>query len=61
MTDEEIAVRLSAAILTPSVALPSKFANIFAADDQIKKAAQLSVRVYRVMLATLKEPEPDPA
>ncbi len=57
MSDEEIAVRLSAAILTPSVALPSKFANITAADEQILKASQLAVRVYKVMLGVLQETE----
>ncbi len=57
MSNEEIAVRLSAAILQPSIALPARRANIEASDEQIQLAAELAVRVYKTVLGVLQPPE----
>jgi hypothetical protein len=57
VSNEEIAVRLSAAILQPSIALPARRANIEASDEQIQLAAELAVRVYKTVLGVLQPPE----
>jgi hypothetical protein len=56
MSNEEIAVRLAAAILVPSVTLPPRRANIDAADQQIQLAAELAVEAYKAVLAVLQRP-----
>ena len=58
MSDEEIAVQLAAAILQATIALPNRFANVSAGDQQILLAAQLSVKVYQTVLGVLKEAKP---
>jgi hypothetical protein len=57
MSNEEIAVRLAAAILQPSVVLPARRARIDESDEQIQLAAELAVRVYRTVLGVLQPPE----
>jgi hypothetical protein len=57
MSNQEIAVRLAAAILLPSVALPARRANIETGDEQIELAAELAVRVYKMVLGVLEPPE----
>ncbi len=57
MSNEEIAVRLAAAILQPSVVLPARFANVVEGDEQIRLAAELAVRVYKKVLGVLQPPE----
>jgi hypothetical protein len=57
MSNQEIAVRLAAAILQPSVTLPARRANIEAGDEQIQLAAELAVRAYKTVLAVLQPPE----
>jgi len=57
MSNQEIAVRLAAAILQPSVALPAPRANIEASDEQIQLAAELAVRVYKTVLGVLQPPD----
>jgi len=56
MSNEEIAVRLAAAILVPSVTLPPRRASIDAADQQIQLAAELAVEAYKAVLAVLQRP-----
>jgi hypothetical protein len=57
MSNEEIAVRLAAAILEPSVAVPARRANVDLKDEQIQSAAELAVRVYKTVLGVLQPPE----
>jgi hypothetical protein len=57
MTNEEIAVRLAAAILQPSVVLPSRRANVQDTTELIQNAAELSVHVYRTVLEVLQKPQ----
>ncbi len=57
MSNQEIAVRLAAAILQPSVTLPARRANIEMGDEQIQLAAQLAVRVYQTVLGVLQPSE----
>jgi hypothetical protein len=57
MSNQEIAVRLAAAILQSSVALPARYANVGESDGQIQLAAELAVRVYRTVLGVLEPPE----
>jgi hypothetical protein len=57
MSNQEIAVRLAAAVLQPSVALPARRANIQAMDEHIQLAAELAVRVYKTVLGVLQPPE----
>ena len=57
MSEQEIAVRLAAAILQPSVVLPARRASIEANDEQIQLAALLAVRVYNTVLGVLQHPE----
>jgi hypothetical protein len=56
MSDQEIAVRLAAAILQPSVALPARRASVDGIDEQIQQGAELAVRVYRTVLSVLQPP-----
>jgi len=56
MSNQEIAVRLAAAILQPSVVIPARRANIEENDDQLQHAAELAVRVYRAVLGVLQPP-----
>jgi len=56
MSDEEIAVRLAAAILQPSVVIPARRASIEENDEQLQHAAGLAVRVYRAVLGVLQPP-----
>jgi hypothetical protein len=56
MTNEEIAVRLAAAILQPSIALPARRASSEGSDEQMRLGAELAVRIYRLVLAVLEEP-----
>ncbi|MBN1458984.1 MAG: hypothetical protein JXA57_05570 [Armatimonadetes bacterium] len=57
MSNEEIAVRLAAAVIQPSVVLPSRRANITDSEDMIRKAAELAVSVYRTMLEVIEQPQ----
>ncbi|MDH4209483.1 MAG: hypothetical protein OEV76_11460 [Anaerolineae bacterium] len=57
MSNQEIAVRLAAAILQPSVALPARRASADVGDEQIQHAAELAVRVYKTVLGVLQPPE----
>lgn len=57
MSNEEIAVRLAAAILEPSVALPSRRANVRDTDELLRNAAELAVSVYRAVLGAIQEPQ----
>ena len=57
MSNEEIAVRLAAAVLQPSVVLPARRSNIEQSDEQIRLAAELAVRVYKTVLDVLQSPE----
>ncbi len=57
MSNEEIAVRLAAAILQPSIVLPARRSNIDASDERIQLAAELAVRVYRTVLGVLQPPD----
>ena len=57
MTNEEIAVRLAAAILQPSVALPARRANAPDTEELLQNAAELAVRVYKTVLGVLQPPE----
>lgn len=57
MSNEEIAVRLAAAILEPSVAVPARRANVDVKYEQIQSAAELAVRVYKTVLGVLQPPE----
>ena len=57
MSNEEIASRLAAGILVPSVSLPARFANIDVKDAQIQHAAELAVAAYQAVLALLERPE----
>ncbi len=57
MSNEEIAVRLAAAILQPSVALPARRASSDGTEEQIQHAAELAVRTYKTVLAVLESPE----
>lgn len=56
MSNEEIAVQLTAAVLAPSIVLPSRRANVQDSEEMIRKAAELAVRVYRSMLEVIEEP-----
>ena len=56
MSNEEIAVRLAAAIVQPSVALPARRANVESNEEQIQLAAELAVRVYKAVLGVLQPP-----
>jgi hypothetical protein len=56
MTNQEIAVRLAAAILVPGVALPARRASIDALDEQILQGAELAVRTYEAVLKVLEKP-----
>jgi len=56
MSNQEIAVRLTAAVLAPSVVLPSRRANVQDSDEMIRKAAELAVHVYRTMLEVIEQP-----
>ena len=56
MTNEEIAVRLAAAILQPSIALPARRASAEGSDEQMRLGAELAVRIYRLVLGVLEEP-----
>jgi hypothetical protein len=56
MSNEEIAVRLAAAILQPSVVMPTRRANIVEDNEQLQHAAELAVRVYRTVLSVLQPP-----
>jgi hypothetical protein len=57
MSNEEIAVRLAAAILQPSVPLPARRSNVEAGDEQIRLAAELAVHVYKTVLGVLESPD----
>jgi len=57
MSNEEIAVRLAAAIGKPSVELPARRANVESNEEQIQLAAELAVRVYKAVLGVLQPPE----
>lgn len=57
MSNEEIAVRLAAAVIEPSVALPSRRADVQDGEESIRKAAELAVRVYRTMLEVIEQPQ----
>jgi hypothetical protein len=56
MSNEEIAVRLAAAIIEPSVALPSRRANVRDTEEVLRNAAELAVSVYRAVLEVLQQP-----
>ena len=56
VTNEEIAVRLAAAILQPTVTLRARRANVEEDDEQIQLAAELAVRVYRTVFRVLQQP-----
>jgi hypothetical protein len=57
MSNEEIAVRLAAAILQPSVVLPARRSSVETSDEQIQLAAELAVHVYKTVLAVLQQPK----
>ena len=57
MSNEEIAVRLAAAILQPSVALPARRASTEGGEEQIRLGAELAVHTYKAVLAVLQPPE----
>jgi hypothetical protein len=57
MSNEEIAVRLAAAVIEPSVLLPARRADVQDSEESIRKAAELAVRVYRTMLEVIEEPQ----
>jgi hypothetical protein len=57
MSNEEIAVRLAAAILEPSVGLPSRRANVRDTDELLRNAAELAVSVYKTVLGVLESPQ----
>jgi hypothetical protein len=58
MSNEEIAVRLAAAILHPTVVMPSLRENVGLHEDQLRHSAEFAVRVYETVLAVLQPPEP---
>jgi hypothetical protein len=57
MSNQEIAVRLAAAILQPSITLPPRRANVETGDEQIQHASELAVRVYKTVLGVLQSPD----
>jgi len=56
MTNEEIAVRLTAAVLEPGILMPSRRESDELHDAMAKNAAQFAVRVYRMILEALELP-----
>jgi hypothetical protein len=57
MSNEEIAVRLAAALLQPAVALPARRANVQDNEEMLQNAAELAVRLYRTVLGVLEQPQ----
>jgi hypothetical protein len=57
MSNEEIAVRLAAALLQPAIALPARRANIQDSEEVLQNAAELAVRLYRTVLGVLEQPQ----
>ncbi len=57
MSNEEIAVRLAAAILQPSIVLPARRSNIETSDEQVRLGAELAVHVYKTVLGVLEQPK----
>ena len=57
MTNEEIALRLTTAILEPGILMPSRRESEELHDATALNAVQFSVRVYRMMLAELQQSE----
>ena len=56
MSKEEIAVRLTAAVLEPGILMPSRRENDELHDETAKHVVQFAVRVYRMMLEALDLP-----
>ena len=57
MSNEEIAVRLAAALLQPAITLPARRANIQDNEDVLRNAAELAVHLYRTVLEVLEQPQ----
>jgi len=57
MTNQEIAVRLAAAILQPCIVLPPRRGSSEGTEAQIQGGAELAVRVYKTVLEVLESPQ----
>ena len=58
MSNDEIAVHLTAAILQPNISIPSRRESIEMHDALVQNSAEFAVRVYRMVLAVLDHPAP---